>query len=621
MKNILLCCALFLLGMLSVQAKEIKVVENPYLLASSNWRERIDKVTLYDDSTRVELIYCYAMPNAVREVEKLRTLKADGCEYALLSVQGLQADGLHLSDRGLGHVIFTFAPLPYGTESADMVDEEGAGHYGIRLIEGRSQLALPDSIRNQVLDYEQPLPDPEFHYGKAVIRGHLLGYRPDMKLQVEYKERNMLFHSIWGKPLKVNPDGSFVFEYELIRPQRLEIRIGLQYFQQVFVVPGGQVEMWFSLPDIFADYPPYYKKYQKPYQPEYVQKVWLSGDYAALNTEMERYNALIWDKDYFLEIPHCMTPGEYRRFLFERFNRKCQRVMAVKEMSAACYQFLMLSLEKELIISLCEGAAYRLAEFNKAFPEGKAVDMTLPVDYFDGLSDFNFVHSPYAVLCEYYMSYAHFVGKYLSAQITPLPFWTEIERARVLCQSMQKLNPLTQEQRLELDSIQCAAIKEFVYARNEQVIVSWERMMADGGYTVHKIDSGVVGKAILPALLKPFKGKVVLVDLWATWCRPCKQAMKTMLPMKAELKEKGVAFVYLTGPSSPRYTWEELIPTIHEDHYYLTKDQWKYLCDTLNIKVIPAYLVIDKQGKVSYQHIGDAQLDMLKAEIIKAIKK
>ncbi|MDB5030305.1 TlpA disulfide reductase family protein [Mucilaginibacter sp.] len=47
-------------------------------------------------------------------------------------------------------------------------------------------------------------------------------------------------------------------------------------------------------------------------------------------------------------------------------------------------------------------------------------------------------------------------------------------------------------------------------------------------------------------LLSKFKGKVVFIDLWATWCEPCKDEFRFSQTLYQELKKRGVEIIYVS---------------------------------------------------------------------------
>ncbi len=126
------------------------------------------------------------------------------------------------------------------------------------------------------------------------------------------------------------------------------------------------------------------------------------------------------------------------------------------------------------------------------------------------------------------------------------------------------------------------------------------------GGVVRTIDAAISGADILPAITANYKGKVVLIDFWATWCGPCRAAMKTIDTIKPDLAEKGCVFVYITSETSPEADWQRMMSRISGDHYRLTDTQWSMLCSQLGLTGIPSYLLLNRDGTVAYNNLSEA---------------
>ena len=164
---------------------------------------------------------------------------------------------------------------------------------------------------------------------------------------------------------------------------------------------------------------------------------------------------------------------------------------------------------------------------------------------------------------------------------------------------------------------QLAEIHSYVYAKNEQQIA--EELAGNESVFFKKYDD-VAPEDILQTILDNYKGKAVLIDMWATWCGPCRAGHKTMAPLKEELKGCNIKFIYITPPSSPPTTWLEMIKDIDGDHYYLTEEQNHYILSHFESEGIPTYAIYDTKGHQTYKSIGFPGNDVIRKELEKASK-
>ena len=160
-------------------------------------------------------------------------------------------------------------------------------------------------------------------------------------------------------------------------------------------------------------------------------------------------------------------------------------------------------------------------------------------------------------------------------------------------------------------------IHSYVYAKNDQQIA--EELAGNENVYFKKYDQ-VAPEDILQTILGNYKGKAVLIDMWATWCGPCRAGHKTMAPLKEELKGRNIKFVYITSPSSPPTTWLEMIKDIDGDHYYLTEEQNHCILNHFESEGIPTYAIYDTKGQQTYKSIGFPGNDVIRKELEKASK-
>ena len=101
------------------------------------------------------------------------------------------------------------------------------------------------------------------------------------------------------------------------------------------------------------------------------------------------------------------------------------------------------------------------------------------------------------------------------------------------------------------------------------------------------------------------KGKVTLINFWATWCVPCKKEIKNVREKMAQWKTEA-DFNYMTI-SIDESRAEGLVRSYAKSQgwdfpYYI--DANSDLKRSLNFQTVPFTMIIDKNGKVAYTHAG-----------------
>jgi thiol-disulfide isomerase/thioredoxin len=98
--------------------------------------------------------------------------------------------------------------------------------------------------------------------------------------------------------------------------------------------------------------------------------------------------------------------------------------------------------------------------------------------------------------------------------------------------------------------------------------------------------------------MKDFKGKVIFIDVWATWCGPCKEQIPYLKEIEEEYKDnKDIVFVGISiDRLSDRGKWVKMIQKENMGGIQLLDDLGKTFSKPYKIDAIPRFLLIDKQG-------------------------
>jgi peroxiredoxin len=97
--------------------------------------------------------------------------------------------------------------------------------------------------------------------------------------------------------------------------------------------------------------------------------------------------------------------------------------------------------------------------------------------------------------------------------------------------------------------------------------------------------------------LSDYKGKVVLLNFWATWCAPCRAEMPDLVKWQREYKSRGLQVIGVTYPPEELTEVREFIKSIGVNYpVALGEEQTKAMFD--KGETLPVTVVIDKKGRV-----------------------
>jgi thiol-disulfide isomerase/thioredoxin len=117
------------------------------------------------------------------------------------------------------------------------------------------------------------------------------------------------------------------------------------------------------------------------------------------------------------------------------------------------------------------------------------------------------------------------------------------------------------------------------------------------------------------AALSDFKGKVIILDFWATWCVPCKAEIPGFIGLQQKYAKRGLQVIGLSvddsQPTAKKYADQMKMnyPVL------LAEGKEEILMAYDPIPSIPVSVVIGRDGKICSRHLGIASMDVFEKEI------
>lgn len=628
MKQLLLIAAL-LLGWVGYTQAQERIIEQPPFIAWSSTSIEIDKVALSDTAT-VLYIKAFYRPKYWIKIASGSFLKGnDGELYRLRHGIGITPDQeFWMPESGQAEFKLVFPPLPKDITSVDFSegDTEGAFKiWGIQLNGKLPKLNLPAeaTARTKKLSV---LPTPKTEKGKALLEGQILDFKPGIfpSLTVYLRGTVNLEQKV---TLKVDDNGYFSGEIPVITTTPAIFYTGTEAI--VFLLaPGEKTSLLVNQREIYRRQSKLHKDKKSN-----EESVYYGGYLAGLSREMAKLDFKTnIDADYSQMIKDLKDKNadEVKDYILNKREEKLRQIDALKA-TKVCKEILCNEVDASAaslltyipeIVQRVHITNYKLEDEQiKKYIASNPVN--LPDDFLDVLKNFSSLNTPQAL---YIPSYARLTGNpmfrtaFSKALGTDKGTYFELSTVAGVLNGINDFTPATEEQLAKISALSNPTYLEVVKEKNNELLAKIEENKKKTGFKINETGE-VTNEDLFASIISKYRGRTLLVDFWATWCGPCRMANKAMIPMKEELKNKDIVYIYLTGETSPKATWENMIPDIHGEHFRVTADQWSYLMKSFNIEGVPTYLLVDREGNITYKTTGFPGVDKMKSELLKVVDK
>ncbi len=595
-----------LLLFLASCGKQDKTVEYPLIELANSQTLDIAKVELTDSATRLH-VNAYFTPHYWIRIDSKSYLQAGGKKYALTDAEGIQPDSLFwMPESGQASFQLSFEPMPKNTKSFDFIEsdcEDCFKLYGIDLT-GRKTFDIPEEIPAEALrpDEDASLPEPMLKSGETTVNLHIVGCKDqkDLFQIVNMKDISLFINTLTGNQEQYTASIDQETRTAKFKFQQYGPALGLieRIGGCIWLAPGDSADIYF---DIRAT-GQLAMSNRKGWTRHTYRNLYATGTYADLNNLYAAGKIKERRLMYSSAIDYKKSSEEYADLIVKMYKEYSDSILQDNATQIG-QDIALLTLRQEVVGALLEGdflreQNYRITHNMWERVPIKGIEPIQPEDKRKICSLFD-INDPKLLMGTALLDYASSVIYHSDAT------WLEAAGIKEgLIPDLKKYVPLTAKAQsatlTEKDIQEATKLSSPFYAEALQMMQAdaKAKLAAAEAKAVIEQTPDVPVEQLFDAIIAPYKGKVIFVDFWNTWCGPCRMALKATEPLKeTELKSDSLVWIYIANETSPIVQYKTTIPDIKGKHFRLNNEQWKYLCEKFKIDGIPSYVVADKDGK------------------------
>ena len=579
-----------LLVLVTMTGQGQSVWEEPLKAYTTSPSFEVRKVELTAKRTILHVRYS-SLPNYWFQIGNESYLQTNGKQYDIIGSDSIQLGSrLVLDDSGSKDFVLYFQPLPTDTKEFDFLEGLADGDFKVFGIHDKDYVIPAAPIPTDYLAdyaYDDQLADMKYGNEPAMIHFKALNYRKGMRtrIKVQYVDLKNPARPV-DAVCRMSDDGEAELSLPIGFPQTVWADItNIPWGSDciLYLAPGKEITVLVDMlhddratNSKFVGYKGYFAKFDKERYQLLVNDC-LGNGYKKPTLELKDVH----------NVKALMNYYDEERENFTKWIEESNCSNAIKK-----WGFIRIFIppyissgELDSLAQTKEFTDYLLQHYMRNLYEKKMLlnfDFVLASKYYI-MADAKGVNADLARYC-------YFLPQMLDGK--------NVEK------------PLIEDKSL-------SDLYDKYVAEYQTTVTANKQGLADN---IHYLDmTDVAPEAILQTILDKYKGKTILIDIWATWCGPCILGHEKMKPLKEELSDKNIVYVYLTSPTSDYDKWKKYIADISGEHYYLTDAQKNYIMNQYEADGIPAYAIYNTKGELTYKQSGFAGIEVIREALEKAL--